>query len=240
MTTRVPDSADLDLSRIPRHKLARTVAEQLLDQIRGKDLRPGTKLPSERELQRALGVGRSTVREAINGLSLMGVIEIRHGSGAFVAEPPARQGPEVLAAALAKGVTRELFEARRIVEVETTRLAAERRSDTELHELELLLAEHERLIAAGRLAVEPSVAFHLKLAESARNELLEGFVISFSDQLAERGPVLERIDGFQAWELEQHRAVLAPVRDRDSDLAAQRMREHLDAVIRYHEQVGLE
>ena len=233
-------SNGLELDRIPRHKLAESVAQQLLHEIRGKGLAPGTRLPSEREMREQLGVGRSTIREAINGLSLMGVIEIRQGSGAFVAEPPPRQGSDALVVALGRGLTRELFEARRIVEVETARLAAERRTEAEVEELEGVLAEHRRLVEEGLPAVAPSVGFHQKIAEAAHNELLEAFVASFSDQLAERGPVLEEIDGFQRWELRQHESVFAPVRDGNPSLAARRMRAHLDAVIAYHERIGLD
>jgi DNA-binding FadR family transcriptional regulator len=235
-----PRSADLDLDRIPRHKLAETVARQLLDQIHDKQLPPGTRLPSERQLQTALGVGRSTIREAINGLHMMGVIQIRQGSGAFVAERavPAA-GADALAAALARGVTHELFEARRVVEVETARLAAERRTPVEVDDLAAILDEHQRLVDAGELAVAPSVAFHRKVAEAAHNDLLEAFVASFSDQLAARGPVLEDIEGFQEWEIGQHRSVFEPIRDGNARLAARRMRAHLDAVIAYHERIGM-
>jgi len=234
-------NVNLDLGRITRHKLAETVAQQLLEQIRGKNLAPGTKLPSERELQAALGVGRSTVREAINGLSMLGVIEIRQGSGAYVATPAAPQGgAEALAAALARGLTRELFEARRLVEVETARLAAERRTDGEVEELAAILDEHRRLVDEGLLAVAPSVAFHQKIAEAAHNDLLEAFVASFSDQLAARGPILEDIVGFQRWEIGQHTRIFEPIRDGKAKLAAQRMRAHLDAVIAYHERIGLD
>lgn len=233
------DSA-LNLDRVPRHKLAETVAGQLVDQIREQHLAPGTKLPSERELQVALGVGRSTVREALKGLSLMGVLEIRHGSGVFVAEPASRPGPEQLAVALAKGVTEELFEARRIVEPQAARLAAERRTPAEVAELEQIIEEHRALVAAGELAVGPSVRFHLKVAEAAHNDVLESFVASFCDQLSARGPILEEVAGFQAWEVGQHERVLAPIREGKPQLAAKRMLAHLDDVIVYHERIGFD
>ena len=72
----------LALSPAPRRKLSETVADQLLVAVR--ELPPGTKVPSERELTKELGVGRSTVREALNGLAMLGVVEIRHGQGVFV------------------------------------------------------------------------------------------------------------------------------------------------------------
>src|SRR5690348_5907311 len=124
--------AALALEPPRRRKLTEAVAQQLLEQIREQKLRPGTRMPSERELMRALNVGRSTVREALNGLALLGVIEIRHGQGAFVAAVPGEGVSEELGAALAKGVTRDLLEARKAIEVEVARLAAVRRTDQDL------------------------------------------------------------------------------------------------------------
>src|ERR1700760_4136621 len=69
--------------------LGEMVAQQLLAEIHEKGLPPGTRLPTERELMEALRVGRSTVREAINGLAMLGVLEIRRGQGAFVRNPDA-------------------------------------------------------------------------------------------------------------------------------------------------------
>src|SRR5207253_7246709 len=87
-----PEPSDFALWPVPRRKLTDTVAQQLLAEIRQRGLTAGTRMPSERELQRALGVGRSTVREAMTGLAMLGVVEIRHGEGAFVAVDPAVVG----------------------------------------------------------------------------------------------------------------------------------------------------
>jgi GntR family transcriptional repressor for pyruvate dehydrogenase complex len=77
-------TAKVSLEPASRRKLSETVAEQLMEAFR--DLPPGTKVPSERELTKDLGVGRSTVREALNGLAVLGVLTIRHGQGAFIAD----------------------------------------------------------------------------------------------------------------------------------------------------------
>jgi GntR family transcriptional repressor for pyruvate dehydrogenase complex len=231
-------SSSLTLSPAPRSKLAATVAQQVLEEIRGKRLERGTRIPSERELMTALGVGRSTIREAVNGLAMLGVLEIRHGQGAFVADPDAG-APSAIAAALARGVTRDLFEARRLVEPEATRLAAERRTDTDLREIARALADHEQALRDGTLAVEPSVRFHVAIGLAAHNEVLSGFVQSFQEPLTERGPILEEFEGFREWEIDQHRSVFKPVRAGDPEAAAAAMREHLDAVVAYHERLGL-
>jgi DNA-binding FadR family transcriptional regulator len=233
-------SRDLSLSLVRRSTLAEAVASQLLSEIRAKRLEPGTKLPSERDLMAALGVGRSSIREAINGLAMLGALEVRHGQGAFVTDAAAGIAPSrSIAVALARGVTHELFEARLLVELETARLAAERRTETDLAEIRSALTDHERAIASGAPAVEPSVRFHVEIAEAAHNEVLAGFVSSFAECLAERGPILERIDGYREWEIEQHRTVYEPISAQNPERAAQQMRAHLDAVVRYHEQIGI-
>lgn len=235
------DSQVISLSPIRRDKLTETVADRLLGEIREKAIRPGTKMPSERELMRALGVGRSTIREAVNGLAMLGVLEIRQGQGAFVLDPDAGlAAPRAIAAALSKGITRDLFEARRVVEVHVARLAAERRTESDLTEIAECLAEHQRALETGAPAVEPSVRFHVRIADAAHSEVLASFVASFADLMTERGPILETRPGYREWEIAQHRSVFEPIRDRDPELAAKRMAAHLDAVIPHHEQLGIE
>lgn len=234
-----PTTAGLSLSPTPRAKLAVTVAQQLLAEIRRNRLQPGTRLPSERELMAMLGVGRSTIREAVNGLAMLGAVEIRHGQGAFVANAAAGlEAPDAIAVALARGVTRDLFEARLIIEVETARLAAARRTETDLREIEQALVDHQRAIDADALAVEPSVRFHTAIAQAAHSEVLAGCVASFGSVLTEHGPLLEAEPGYREWEIEQHRRVFEPIRDGDAAEAAVRMRAHLDAVIPFHERIA--
>jgi GntR family transcriptional regulator, transcriptional repressor for pyruvate dehydrogenase complex len=228
------ESVTLSLAPARRRKLTETVAEQLLGEIRRRGLAPGTRMPSERELMQALGVGRSTVREALNGLAMLGVIEIRHGQGAFVAQEAVGVTTPEIAAALAKGVTRDLLEARRPVETAIARFAALRRTPVDLAEIEDVLAKHERALANGRQAARWSVRFHLELAEAAHNEVLAGFVASFAKLLAERGPVLEKLDGYRDWELAEHRGLYEAVSDGDAELAARRMDAHLEQVEAYH------
>jgi GntR family transcriptional repressor for pyruvate dehydrogenase complex len=226
---------------MPRSKLAERVAEEILGGIRTNKVEPGSRIPSERELMEALGVGRSTIREAINGLAMLGVLEIRHGQGAFVVDPDAGiVAPRAITVALARGATRNLFEARRLVEPQAARLAAERRTEADLRDISQALTDHQQAIADGTPAVEPAVRFHVAIGDATHNDVLAGFVHSFHHALTERGPVLEAKPGYREWEIEQHRRVFEPIRDADPDLAAERMREHLDEVIPHHEKIGLQ
>jgi len=231
-------NAKLALSPVTRRKLTATVAEQLLTAIR--DLPPGTKVPSERELTRELGVGRSTVREALNGIAMLGIVEIRHGQGVFVTgEAPPDGEPSAITAALERGVTNEFIEARLIVEVEVARLAARRRTDEDLARLEAALVEQEeRLRGDVDALVHVAAHFNVLLAEAAHNEVLRAMIQSFVALMVERGPRVYQIEGFGEWDLQEHRGLYTAVRDRDADRAAKLMREHIEELARRYRAVG--
>ena len=231
-------NAKLGLSPVTRRKLTETVAEQLLEAIR--ELPPGTRVPSERELTRELGVGRSTVREALNGMAMLGIVEIRHGQGVFVSEAPAADSePSAIHAALERGVTNEFIEARLIVEVEVARLAARRRTDEDLARLEAALAEQEaRLRGDVDELVNVAASFNVLLAECAHNEVLRAMIQSFVALMVERGPRVYQLDGFGEWDIQEHRGLYEAVRDRDADRAARLMREHIEELARRYRAVG--
>jgi GntR family transcriptional regulator, transcriptional repressor for pyruvate dehydrogenase complex len=232
------EPAKVTLTPAPRRKLSETVAEQLLAAVR--ELPPGTKVPSERELTRELGVGRSTVREALNGLAMMGVVEIRHGQGVFVTDQPAAPSePSAINAALEQGITHEFIEARLIVEVEVARLAARRRTDEDLARLSAALDEQERRLRGDLDAlVDVAASFNVLLAEAAHNDLLSAMIQSFVSLMVERGPRVYKLDGFGDWDIREHRGLFEAVRDRDADRAARLMREHIEELARRYRAVG--
>lgn len=234
----VAETRDLIFSRAPRRKLAESVAEQLLDAI--TDLPPGTRIPSERELTKQLEVGRSTVREALNGLALLGYIEIRHGQGAFVAtRGESSSEPGALEAALERGVTHDFIEARLAVEVEVARLAAERRRDEDLEQLAECLAQQEALIRGDTGAlIDVAAHFNVVIAEAAHNEVFVALVQSFVDLMVERAPKLYALDGFPTWDLDEHRHIYEAILAQDGQRAAELMRAHIIALAERYRQAG--
>ncbi len=222
------------IAQAPRRKLAETVAQQILDAVR--DLPAGTRLPSERELTQQLGVGRSTVREALNGLAMMGVVEIRHGQGVFVTDRPPMAG-DAERSLPPKEVTDELLEARRIVEVELARLAAERRTEGDLTKMQSLLDTHREDLEAGRGPVMQASQFHLLVADAAKNQILADIVRPFFRLMLERGPQLyETTDGYAQWELEQHQRICDAIRSGDAETARVRMLEHVTSMSHHYEE----
>lgn len=190
---------------------------------------------------KSLGVGRSTVREALNGLALLGLVDIRHGLGVFVAERPPEQEIELseLDRALMKGVTRDFIEARLVVEVEVARLAAERRTESDLERIaETIEGLKSKAEAATDEALGPATQFNLAVADAAHNEVLSGVIGSFVALMVERAGELYERDDFRHWDVEEHTAIYEAIAASDPDLAASRMRDHITAIGEHYRDVG--
>lgn len=125
------------------------VYEEIIDQVKNMIyqgvLNPKDKLVTERELANRLGVGRSAVREAYSALEAMGIIEIKHGEGAFIKTVSTESLAKVLSFAclLDKGTPEELIELRKILEVESAGLASRRYKSGELDRMEQV-TPHEK------------------------------------------------------------------------------------------------
>jgi GntR family transcriptional regulator, transcriptional repressor for pyruvate dehydrogenase complex len=239
----MPDSpgdslSSLSLKKAARPKLTEVVAQQLLEAI--SVLPEGARVPSERELTRELGVGRSTLREALHGLALLGEIEIRHGQGVFVAKhsSDARE-LAALTAAITQGVTRDLLEARKVIEVEVARLAGQRRTESEIGDLGAILRAHESCIAKGQSPAAEGMRFHLTVGYAAHNEVLAAVMKTFRKPMFERGPRLyDDLEGFSEWELSQHTGIYRAIRDQNAGLAAKRMAAHIAAMAGHYQRAG--
>src|SRR5258706_16333136 len=231
----------LALERAPRRTLAKTVAQRLLEAVRTQP--PGTRIPSERALAAQLDVGRSPVREALNALATLGVLDIRHGRGVFVASSePAGWSGSAIVPALIRAETKALVEARLLIQPGVARLAAERRTDSDLRALEEVLQAQRRLSEApdANRATKAGAEFDIRLAEAARNEVLTGMIRSLFQRMLDRTPRLYELqEGFGAWDVVQHEGIYAAVRDADGNLAARLMREHVLDIKSLYEQQGI-
>src|SRR5262245_42940364 len=146
--------------------MASEIARRLVDYLLSGGIEPGARIPSERQLAEAFGVGRSAVREAIAALTLIGLIEVRHGDGTYLKRPESPLLPQVVEWGLLLGEQRtaDLVEARQKIEVIIAGLAAMRRTDDDLTDLAGSLRRMER--EAGERGdaaafVDADVEFHL-------------------------------------------------------------------------------
>lgn len=174
----------MNVSRIGRPPLGELAAQQLRERLAAGAWEVGERLPSEVELAEQLGVGRSTVREAVRVLVHSGLLETRQGAGTFVLarEPAGEWEPRLRRAAVL-----EVYELREALELQAARLAAERCDASGLVRIERALAARERCRAAARDAafVDADIAFHRAVVAAAGNSLLEEMFGSFTAVLRE-------------------------------------------------------
>jgi len=220
----------LPIEPVFKVSLSQSVAEAILKLVRNGDLRPGDRLPPERELIKMLNVGRSTVREALKSLALMNLLDIQQGRGAVVKDVSASMffvRPDVLATLLDHSLSEELFEARQLIEVGAIPMVVERATDEDLAEIEDLLNQCRLGLERKQPVSDRSARFHSMLLGCVRNSVLQVFMESVEALLVERGEQLAKKPGFSQWELQSHTDVFEAVLGRDVARAQDAMREHL-------------
>ena len=215
---------------IRRETMSAEIARRLVDYLLSGSVAPGSRLPSERQLAEAFGVGRSAVREALAALSLIGLIEIRHGDGTYLKRADSPLLPQVVEWGLLLGEqhTIELIEARQRIEVVVAGLAAERRSEADLAALETCLARMASHAETGNHAafVDADVEFHLVLADAAGNSALRDVLASIQSLLrAWIGRVIA--EGHEQSSYEEHVPIVAAVRAQDPVAASAAMDAHM-------------
>lgn len=208
---------------------AQAVARKLLDMIRDGALKPGDQLPTEKELIERLGVGRSTIREALQILATINVVEATAGAGTFVRAPtPAGLfRPDLMGFLIGNRMAMELLEAREMIEPHCVRLAALRGTEEDFARIDRLLDAHEAAHRAGQPVSEHAAKFHVMLAEASHNRVAVTFMSSILEILMRRGRKLDAIPGYQRREIDEHRAILAVVRKRDPERAAEAILRHI-------------
>ena len=207
------------------------VAKRLLGYFTSGDVEPGTRLPPERQLAVSLGVGRSTVREALAALDLLGVVNIRPGSGTYLRGSASELLPQTLSWGLMLGEqrTRELIELRHGLEVETARLAAERATDEDVARLDVCLAAMRDNLDDLASFVEADRRFHLEIGEAAGNLVLRDLLQNVRSLLRVWAERVLRDEALARLTYDEHAAVFRAIRDRDQAGAGEAMAAHMDS-----------
>ena len=216
-----------------RTTLTEDICQQLVSSIGSGDLLPGSKLPSERELMEMFSVGRSSVREALRALTLLGLVETKQGYGACVTSHTGSYlGRSITWSSLAGLHTNlEIIEAREVIESGVVRKVAERATSDDVELLEQLLADMEDHLSDLSTFAEMDASFHTTLAEIAGNRLLSQFIVSLRGLL--RPSMLEdlkRSAEVARLSSDQHQQIVEAIKKADPNLASQVMRYHLQDV----------
>ncbi len=216
-------------------KTAEGGTDQVIEYVRrlieAGSVKPGDRLPSERDLAVHVGVSRPTVRAGLRALAAMGAVESRHGSGTYIQNGPPRLGVEPLdMLALLHGFTREdMYEARRLLEVGAASLAAERATPDQIANLADEVTGLFASIQDPQAFLVHDLRFHRAVATAAGNVIVTTLVDLVSKMYYER----RKRTAMRATELnlkdaaEMHRQIYQAIRARDPQTAADAMNRHL-------------
>jgi GntR family transcriptional repressor for pyruvate dehydrogenase complex len=220
---------------LERRKVYEQIAEQLLGQIGARRLKPGDSLPPERELTESFGVGRSSIREALRMLESQGVITSVSGGAFIVSDPatPLNSSLRLVFSLDERAGLDHLFELRRILECEAAALAAERRSEAHLEEMDAAVAEMDASLGdlhAAERYIDADLRFHLAVAEATGNRLVLHSMQAVRDVVRRALLTIVMIPGSPESAVVEHRAIRAAIAAGDPGSAREEMRAHLARV----------
>lgn len=217
------------LTPIARKPLYERLVEHLRAYVAEAGLSAGSRLPSERELAERLGVSRASVRQAIVALEVQGMVEVRHGEGAFLRVGSLDLVPMSKLLELKRRLP-DIIDAREALEVKLAELAAHRHDDADIERCKDALAMMASEIEDGDSGEEGDQAFHQSVVSAARSELLARMYQVILDDIAtSRHESLSQV-GRPEESLKQHQRIFEAIRDGDGSAAAAAMRRHLKSV----------
>ena len=220
--------------QLSKERLYQQVVQRVEESILLGRLKPGQKLPSERELASYLGVSRIVVREAIKTLAEKGLVEILPGKGTFIAQPSFDNVTETLelflrtrAGAEGRVLYDNLWEVRELLEVHIAGLAAERATPEHVRKMEEAVARMDEFLDSPEEFIKADLEFHMSLAEATRNPVFLVLINSIVDLLQDSRRLIFTVPGAPQRGQQGHRAVLESIRQKDPQKAREAMKRHV-------------
>jgi GntR family transcriptional repressor for pyruvate dehydrogenase complex len=213
---------------ISKETLADSIADQLIELILTNELKPGERLPSEKQLMEHFNVGRSSLREAIRALSVLGLVEVRVPEGMFVSKSPSSFLTKQLEFMdrMQPSNRTELIEVRKIIEIDIVEMAAQKATDEDIAVLSKIIESMRQEKDADKVSYYDQ-KFHLMLGEMCRNTFLLQIMLLMKNSMLKWMSTLWSQDADYC---EQHEAIYRCIADRDVEGAVNAMRYHMDCV----------
>jgi len=217
--------------KIQRKRLSDQIIESLIAMIANGELKPGDKLPPEPQLMDQFGVGRSSIREAIGALELIGLVTVRPGHGTHIADSLDKVQTKSIGLSLitiGHDKIRELVEARVELEQAIARLAAQRATEEDIAEIK---AQHKKLISAsksGRKLIIADLGFHTALAKASHNSVLLRFLSELRQPMRHWMEQKAKYNWGYDQVVDEHEAILNAIEARDVEKAQLAMRVHVE------------
>ena len=226
----------MEVPSIKRVSAADEAFKTLHDMIVSGRLKQGDKLPSQDRLAEQFGVSRNTIREAINKLTAIGLLNARQGVGTIIniSSPSAYIASLSDHLLLQPSTVREFMEARAVIEMATVRFAVMRADEAALAELEAIVRKQREAIRTGNVEafISYDVEFHFSLARASGNKVLLQFLGAVTDLMRRFIREVALLPRATRNALSFHRDILRFIRVRDSDAAESKLIEHLSDVVK--------
>ena len=220
------------LAKIKRVSVVEATVSYIKKQIAEGSLKPGEQLPSERTLQELLGVSRFTLREALARLSALGIVEIAHGKGAFIAREMSPSSLENVFFPLFANQNMQnlidFFEARMLIESEAVRLCAKRRTREDLENLKEILDSSEAALEDPQKFGKLDFLFHNKVSQAAGNIFIDKMMGCLNEFIKKYLLMLANNPENRKRSLVNHRNILEMIEKKDVDNAGKMTRKHLN------------
>lgn len=221
-------------------RLSKSLADDLLARITRGEYTAGDRLPSEQELMRAYGVGRNTVREAMQSLRTLGLVEIRPRLGAKVLDAGAQNAlaSSAVSALLREGTVRELYDVRLILEPAAAAKAAVNRTEDDLVAIRRARTHFHLAYEMQAPVWEADIEFHQALAVASGNSVLARILAPMSDLLRHTRRATGTIPAAVELALHQHDEIAIAIEDGSSTRARRAMTAHMQSAMWAIGQVG--
>ena len=220
--------------KLEKKKLYEEIAEIITEEIREGTYKQGDKLPSIQALAKAYGVGQASIREALNALRVVGLVEIKHGEGTFIKSIEAQSyTPEM--ALYNKEDIKDLLEVRKVLEVGSVRAAAQNRNAAQLKKINEALLQMELAMKNKEIGDDSDLMFHLAIADASNNKLLKHMLTEVSDKIKTIMKETRQIWLFnEAKSIEklfnEHTEIYEAIELQNIKLAEEKMIKHLEEV----------
>lgn len=228
---------------LQRSNLPDEIISEIKQAILDGELLPGDWLPAQADLAKRFGVGLSTLREAVRGLTLLGILLPQQGRGTRVSSEALSlvHMLDLIGTRLEEVNILKLYEARRVIEVELTRLAAERATADDIDRIAAAVEKMRQALTDDKAFLEADLEFHFAVAHAGKNPLLEGFYHLSRGMLTEAIGQLIRIPGITEVSLGLQEDISNAIRSRNpraAERSAERLMKHLSELLRASLSVG--
>lgn len=225
------------LQKVKTPRVYTEVVRQVLALVESGRVSSGDRLPSERELAQELGASRSSVREAMTALEVLGVVQIRAGVGIFIGAAPHASLLEEVSTMTSYQGPLEILEARLLLEPGMARLATLRRNEEDLHAMQVSIDRMQAEIEVGQDGWGPDWGFHQAIAQATQNPLVEAVCGLLGERMQNPLWRLMRTHNFEYREharryLKGHRAILEAIANKQPEAAFQTMLAHIESIQR--------